>query len=95
MFINITKTETGNNTGSCGQLVKYLEKENRLEPELRELWFNSDSRNILPFKVRTSIDANIAKLCNADSKFYLINISPSQKELAFLQKEFGETDIHS
>ena len=93
MFINITKTETGNNTGSCGQLVNYLEKENRLEPELRELWFNSDSRNILPFKVRTSIDANIAKLCNADSKFYLINISPSQKELAFLQKEFGETDI--
>ncbi|HEY0245506.1 MAG TPA: DUF5712 family protein, partial [Mucilaginibacter sp.] len=30
MHINISKSETGNNKGSSGQLVNYLEKENRL-----------------------------------------------------------------
>src|SRR3546814_6190348 len=29
MYINITTTETGNNKGSSGGLVQYLEKENR------------------------------------------------------------------
>ena len=95
MFINITKSETGTNTGSCGQLVNYLEKENRLELNIKERWFNSESKDILPHKVRTSIDANIAKLCKSDSKFYLINISPSQKELEYLRKKYGESNIPS
>lgn len=37
MYINITDSKTANNKGSSGQLVNYLEKENRLnsaqEPE--------------------------------------------------------------
>jgi hypothetical protein len=40
--------------------------------------------------VRHAIDNNIAKLCKADAKFFLINISPSQKELKHLMAEFGE-----
>ena len=95
MFINITKSETGTNTGSCGQLVNYLEKENRLDLNIKERWFNNSSRDILPHLVRMSIDANIAKLCKSDSKFYLININPSQKELEHLGKGYGETNIPS
>lgn len=95
MFINITKSETGTNTGSCGQLVNYLEKENRLEPKDKERWFNNNSKDILPHIVRTSIDVNIAKLCKSDSKLYLINISPSQKELEYLSKEYGGSNIPS
>ena len=92
MFIHITKSETGSNTGSCGALVNYLEKENRLIENLSdsEKWFNGHSGAILPHEVRMAIDANIAKLARVDGKFYLINISPSQKEIAFLLERFGE-----
>lgn len=92
MFINISKSETGTNTGSCGALVNYLEKENRLVSNISESekWFNGNSNAILPHEVRMAIDANIAKLSRDDGKFYLINISPSQKEIAFLLERFGE-----
>ena len=91
MFINIYKSETGSNTGSCGTLVNYLEKENKLVKNLSdsEKWFNGRSNDILPHEVRMAIDANIAKLSRNDGKFYLINISPSQKEIAFLLERFG------
>ena len=92
MFIHITKSETGSNTVSCGALVNYLEKENRLIKDLSdsERWFNGHSDAILPHEVRMAIDSNIAKLSRDDGKFYLINISPSQKEIAFLLERFGE-----
>ncbi|RYG09743.1 MAG: molybdopterin-guanine dinucleotide biosynthesis protein MobB, partial [Chitinophagaceae bacterium] len=35
-------------------------------------------------------DNNIAKLSKADAKFFLVNISPSQKEIAFLKEQYGE-----
>lgn len=94
MFINISKSETGSNTGSCGALVNYLEKENKLVQNLSdsEKWFNGRSNDILPHEVRMAIDANVAKLSRADGKFYLINISPSQKEIAFLLERFGEQE---
>ena len=93
MFINITDSETGNNKGSSAQLVNYLEKENRnalKEDSSNELWFNEASRNISPQEVRVKIDNNIAKLGRNDAKFFLVNISPSQKEIAFLKERFGE-----
>lgn len=92
MFFHISKSETGSNTGSCGSLVNYLEKENMLIENLSdsERWFNGHSDAILPHQVRMAIDANIAKLSRNDGKFYLINISPSQKEIAFLLERFGE-----
>ncbi|WP_156307942.1 DUF5712 family protein [Sphingobacterium endophyticum] len=92
MFINISKSETGSHTGSCGALVNYLEKENKLVKNLSdsEKWFNGHSDEILPHEVRMAIDANIAKLSRNDGKFYLININPSQKEIAFLLERFGE-----
>ena len=95
MHINITKSETGNNKGSCGQLVAYLEKENRQAELLDkdntpECWFNIKTDNIEPYEVRHAIDNNIAKLSKDDAKFFLINISPSEKELLFLKELYGE-----
>lgn len=93
MFINITDSETGNNKGSCSALVNYLEKENRQnlnKHKLPEFWFNGKSDSIIPQEVRVRIDNNISKLGRKDAKFYLINISPSQKEIKWLKQQFGE-----
>jgi len=93
MYINITDSETGNNKASSRQLVNYLEKENRTaleEGRENELWFNSLNKNITPQEVRVKIDNNIAKLSRNDAKFFLINISPSEKEIVYLKEQFGE-----
>ncbi|MDQ1148274.1 DUF5712 family protein [Sphingobacterium zeae] len=91
MYINITDSATGDNKGSCGNLVSYLEKENRLaENKVPQHWFNGDSNNIRPHEVRIGIDGNVAKLGKDDSKFFLINISPSRKEIDFLLATYGE-----
>lgn len=95
MYINITKSETGDNKGSSGTLVHYLEKENRMQPENAmenkpERWFNGTANGIKPHEVRMGIDRNVAKLGRDDSKFFLINVSPSQKELAHLVSKYGE-----
>ena len=90
MFINITSSESGNNKGSSGQLVHYLDKENRLFDQEKKLWFNGESANIQSYKVKHTLDSNVAKLSRNDAKFFLVNISPSQKEIAHLKREFGE-----
>lgn len=91
MFINITDSKEANNKGGSGGLVHYLEKENRLAPKQKvEHWFNGQRSEIRPYEVITKIDNNIAKLGKGDAKFFLVNISPSQKEIAFLKKQYGE-----
>lgn len=91
MFINITDSKEANNKGSSSGLVHYLEKENRLAPKQKvEHWFNWERSEIRPYEVVTKIDNNIAKLSRSDAKFFLVNISPSQKEIAFLKKQYGE-----
>lgn len=80
--VNITASSSGSNAGSCGQLVEYLEKENNLKAEHKaELWFNQARDDLRPYEVRQGIDSNTAKLKQHEAKFYLVNISPSQKEL--------------
>ncbi|MFC4211607.1 DUF5712 family protein [Pedobacter lithocola] len=96
MYINITASETGNNKGSSGALVNYLEKENNLKTgknldQHYENWFNGVRNNVKRQEVRVKIDNNIAKLGRDDSKFFLINISPSQKELEHLFNRYGES----
>jgi len=95
MHINISKSETGNNKGSSGQLVSYLEKENRMEQteHLRrepEYWFNHEKQYIRPYQVRYDIDHNIGRLSKDEAKFFLVNVSPSENELLFLKEEYGE-----
>lgn len=94
MHINITDSEKGKNTVSSGQLVHYLDKENRLEPEKApELWFTGDGLKIESYEVKSRLDQNIAKLCRKDAKFFLINVSPSQKEIAHLKALYKEEDV--
>ena len=94
MYINITDSSTADNKGSSGTLVHYLEKENRvLDLENPEHWFNHKRSDIPAFEARRAIDANIAKLSKTDSKFFLINISPSQKEIAHLKARYGTEGV--
>ena len=90
MFINITDNKQADNKASSDGLVNYLEKENRIHNKEPEYWFNGSQTNIEPYEVRRKIDGNIAKLGRDDAKFFLINISPSQKEIAFLKQCYGE-----
>jgi hypothetical protein len=87
-FVNVTKSETGSNAGSCGQLVAYLEKENQGKAlGEKELWFDQDRDTLYPEQVRQAIDGNVAKLKKSEAKFFLVNISPSEKELAHLSQD--------
>jgi len=91
MYINITDSETADNKGSSSGLVHYLDKENRADKEKQpELWFNQDRGNISSFDTMQALDNNVAKLMRTEAKFFLVNISPSQKELAFLKEKYGE-----
>lgn len=94
MYINITDKKEAANKGSSGKLVHYLEKENRTENRHQpELWFNGQRSDIEAYEVRRSLDGNRAKLGNHEAKFFLINISPSQKELAHLKERYGEVGM--
>lgn len=91
MFINITDNKEASNKGSSSGLVHYLEKENRLDHKSQpEYWFNGQQIRIEPYQVMRTIDNNIAKLGREDAKFFLVNISPSQKEIAFLKEQYGQ-----
>ncbi len=91
MYINITDSETADNKGSSGDLVHYLDKENRLDKEKTpEYWFNHKQNDILSQHAQTALDHNIAKLSKTDAKFFLINISPSQKEMAWLKEKYRD-----
>jgi hypothetical protein len=91
MYINITDSEKGNNKASSGALVHYLDKENRwYKPEEPMLWFNGNSGTVQSYQVKSKLDNNIAKLGRDDAKFFLINISPSQKEISHLKELYGE-----
>nr|WP_294790071.1 DUF5712 family protein [uncultured Mucilaginibacter sp.] len=94
MFINISDSKEASNKGSSGTLVHYLEKENRFAKNTEpEYWFNGREIKIDPYHVMQTIDNNIAKLGRDDAKFFLVNISPSQKEIAFLREQFGDDGV--
>ena len=94
MFINISDSKEAANKGSSGSLVHYLEKENRLDKKNKpEYWFNGSQIKIDAYTVMKTVDGNIAKLGKADAKFFLVNISPSQKEIAFLRQQYGDDGV--
>lgn len=94
MFINISDSKEAANKGSSGSLVHYLEKENRIDKKNKpEYWFNGREVKIDPYHVMQTIDNNIAKLGKADAKFFLVNISPSQKEIAFLRERYENAGV--
>lgn len=94
MFINISDSKEAANKGSSSGLVHYLEKENRFDKKNEpENWFNGKQVNIDPYQVMRTIDNNIARLGKADAKFFLVNISPSQKEITFLREQYGNDGV--
>lgn len=75
---------TYNNAGSSRQLANYLEHEDleRMEKDIyTEGFFNLTDDNIYKSKVIKDIDTNIGQLMKTDAKFYVIHVSPSEKEL--------------
>jgi hypothetical protein len=92
MHVNISTQ--GSNKGSSAGLVQYLEKENRKElKDSPEVWFSSKQKIAEAYEVRRALDNNVSKLGKNDAKFYLINISPSQKEIRHLLENFEEQDL--
>lgn len=91
MHVNISTQES--NRGSSGSLVQYLEKENKKElKDSPEAWFSSKQKTAEAYEVRRALDSNVSKLGKNDPKFYLVNISPSQKEIRHLLENFGEQE---
>lgn len=75
---------TYNNAGSCRQLANYTEHEDleRMKKGIyTEGFFNLTEDNIYKSKVIKYIDSNFKQLLKTDAKFYVIHVSPSEKEL--------------
>ena len=73
------------NKGSVQTLVVYLEKENKDKSAgEHELFFSHESDTVFPSDVINRIDNNKKKLGANDAKFYMLILSPSEKENEFL-----------
>jgi hypothetical protein len=78
------------NTGSCSSVANYLEHEdakNKSQGQEIEPFFNHRQESVKSSEVINSIDKNKAKLCQDESKFFVITVSPSSEEL----KKMGDT----
>ena len=78
---------SGGNSGSSGNAVEYLEKENKVRKKSErstEGFFNQDSYDINPTFVVKKLDSKRQGIKKHEAKFYNLIISPSQKELAEL-----------
>ena len=73
------------NTGSCTGVVTYLQHEylERIrQGQQAEPFFNQYRDFVSPKEVTYKIDHNRAQLHKTDAKFFVITVSPSEKELA-------------
>lgn len=80
------------NSGSCSNVVSYLEHEDfeRIQNnEKVETFFSHHNDKVDPNFIIDSIDNNRKKLCKDDAKFFVITISLSDKELKHLSKNDG------
>lgn len=77
------------NNGSCSSLVSYLEHEDldRIKKGQKVESFFSHTDNVINGSaIIELIDNNKKKLCRDEAKFFMITVSPSQKELQHLGK---------
>jgi len=92
MNVKFTASEkkTGNK-GSVATLVEYLEKENQGKDILdAEMFFDQTHDKVSKYDVIHNIDKNKRKLGAKDAKFYMLVISPSEKELDFLNNDLSK-----
>ncbi|WP_101689962.1 DUF5712 family protein [Dysgonomonas massiliensis] len=76
--------EVYSNTGSCYNVVCYLEHEDylhMLDGEHIEPFFSQDKDDLRKKYFVPEMDNNKAKLCRKDAKFYVLTVSPSQQEI--------------
>lgn len=77
------------NTGSCIGVTNYLQHEDleRLENgKEAEPFFNQERDSVSAKEVTFKIDKNRAQLHKTDAKFFVITVSPSDKELSAMGK---------
>lgn len=77
------------NSGSCSNVIAYLEHEDleRLQKgEKIETFFSHNDDKVDPNFIIDSIDNNRKKLCKSDSKFFVLTLSFSDSEIKHLTK---------
>jgi len=98
MYIKIQTSPLSNgNTGSCTQLVKYLEKENEKKLGSPELFFSQNREYVFSPEVIQTIDSKKQGLRKDEAKFYSLVIAPSEQELEHIgnSKEALKSYTHS
>ena len=83
MFAKVhpAKDVQSSNTGSCHDLVHYLQKEG----DTGLAFFSHTDNDVSPEKVITDIDGNRSKLGSDEAKFYMLSLNPSQAEQVHLK----------
>ncbi|MDX2191499.1 MAG: DUF5712 family protein [Bacteroidota bacterium] len=93
-IIKITHTSKGSNTGSCAQLEKYLQKENKdVSFEHATHWYDQERTYVSRGEVVHRLDNNHKGLSAKDAKFFMVTINYSEKEIAFIHKKFEDNPI--
>jgi hypothetical protein len=87
MIIKIHKTSAiSSNTGSSSNLIEYLEKENRDKDILEhEYFFNNHKDSIDAVTAERMLDGNKGRLGKDETKFYMMTVNPSEKEIRHIQ----------
>ena len=90
MFAKVHPAEDvkSGNTGSCHDLVRYLEK----ETGEGQRFFSHTEQDISPERVIMDIDGNKKALGANDAKFFMLSLNPSQSEQMHL---IGKYSINS
>jgi len=79
MFVKVNSPQSGQNSGSCGDLAEYLDKEEETE------FFSLNKDQVEKGEVIGEIDKNgTGGLKKHEDKFYMLTINPSQRELNHL-----------
>ncbi|UZS00050.1 DUF5712 family protein [Chondrinema litorale] len=83
-------SKNANNKGSVAKLVNYLNKEDqeaKQKGEDQEFYFNLNRDDITGAEVIRNIDNNKGKLSKSQSKFSMVTVNPSQKELNHINND--------
>lgn len=95
MYCNFTAHKPVDFGTSCLQQMTYLTKEDQeLEAGEEANFFNNDNSNISLDEAVNLIDENKGSHSNSQSKFYMMNLSPSHKELEHLEMLADNTLEH-
>jgi len=82
MYVKIHgTTDYAPNTGSCVDLVCYLEKENTGDFSTDHHFFSHLKDKVRSDQVMVAVDNNIHKLKHKEAKFFMLTINPSKDEL--------------